>query len=620
MKYYFLQPSSCFVAIFECFLLSCTTRCPGVRDTGKKASRLLLVACDHVGAIDKCKQIERKAWDVQRLKLQTENQRMMEKVENFQRQMQKNEYEARQLKENIKVLQDQDSLIRKELSLKTAEWETERSNLRTEVDNLKKQEALKFDKRIKEQSATIHGLEAVLRNHEQCKVRIDALQQELEDSRFDLMESDRARSWLSHRLSTTSASLEKRVNEILTLKAVQSWKFRVTTGYLDRKFMSIRRKYKVSLQLKHILHRWKSISSFDKRKYDLMNHKTRWKEKKLSSFFLQLRAWSDYNVWCKINLIKFRMKSNQRSLWRSYKGWYRLWTMAKDQAIVVMKAIQRRSRSILIAKILRWSKYLERARYHRKILGPPTSKKSESFCLVLASNKDLSELEANMEQLQTEIKADILHSLAHVIPIEEASTRISVRNLCLDSSTQGDFIRTIIEYDASCKHALAEQVTIQSADKWSSLRLKGKWTSQVLCHQKIGEKHFFQSRWIQTLKSDYFVSWWMEARHQKYFKEHQTNKRSIDVLQNEIMQFQSVNLMKEAKIQKAAKKLLCSLKTNDITMAFNEWRLEASNRRQHKIEKAKRIKTRFHDELETAFDDFCSRVAWVKERKQICER
>ena len=206
---------------------------------------------------------------------------------------------------------------------------------------MQKQEALRFERTFKEQTSRIHVLEAEIRNHERCSTQINALQQELEDSKFDLMESDRARSWLSNRLATTSASSEKKGNEILTLKAIRSWKFYTTTSYFDRKSTEVRRKHNAAFLLKGTLHSWKLLALSDTRKLIAVNYQMRWKQKRLKSTFSKLHDWSKNELWRKINSIKFRFRCNQKSSRRIFQGWVRLWAMSRALTLISRKASER---------------------------------------------------------------------------------------------------------------------------------------------------------------------------------------------------------------------------------------------------------------------------------------
>ncbi|EKX39729.1 hypothetical protein GUITHDRAFT_114227 [Guillardia theta CCMP2712] len=264
-----------------------------------------------------------------------------------------------------------------------------------------------------------------------------------------------------------------------------------------------------------------------------------------------------------------------------------------------------------------WLEYLQRKKFHRRILGPPTSKRSEVFCITLARTQEQAELKGDLQLLQDEIKADVINAVAPLVPAEQASVRISIKKICLDHS---DSFRAIAEYDCSCEPDLAEEVTVQSKNKWSSLRLKGKWTSQILSHNKIREKHFFQSRWIQAIKTDFFSHLKEEARKQKEYNTLESLKQKAELLQTQTQAYQVRDQKKEEKLKITAKKFVLLIQEQDTNIAFKEWESQVKSQKQKQTQKSNWIERSSKMALGAAFDGFCAQVAWVKDKKATCER
>ena len=556
-----------------------------------------------------CSQIDRKAWEVDRLGLFTSNAEVTEQRDDM-------EVKLRQAMREIERLRGQagtrDADIQRTSqrmeALANEEIEEQRSRIATLEEELSDSKHS-----LAEAREEIQGLQFLVDAQKDSPDKLprdaqDDLAEEIEDLKYDLQESERARNWLSKRLASTIESMRKlqakhtmlKVLQELHINAMDSWSRRTVADKVLRRW--------TSLAMARSFARWQSVGERRRRLVHVASSIVqRWSNLHASVAFETWEASTTHQKSIERKLKKGLARWWFRSLSGAFGAWVGYHRHAKVLAVTARRIIGRWRCGRQAESFWLWLEHANMDLRHREALTVKLGVKSVCCRISLACKDPKASTWTDAGAFQGGVFDDIVQAVAHMYTSnQEAASQVLVRRGDVSSLTAEVEYFTSQEEGRPSAQDLADEVSAQVQNAFSRLRLRGKWTSGAEEHVHVRRTFSTLPRHVYHLLSNALRAWNLAAESSVRTSAEQDSHKAVDEIKQRLKQQAERTISRMLHIQLAG--------------AFDSYHDRVVETRR-KRETCRRVILRMqHMSLAGAFDMFSGTVEQLRAHRTMLQK
>ena len=565
--------------------------------------------CSRQSADRVCSQIDRKAWEVDRLGLLTSNAEVTEQRDDM-------EVKLRQAMREIERLRGQagtrDAVIQRTSqrmeALVNEEIEEQRSRIAALEEELSDSKHSLADAREE-----IQGLQFLVDAQKDSQDILprdaqDDLAEEIEDLKYDLQESERARNWLSKRLASTIESMRKlqakytmlKVLQELHINAIDSWSRRTVADKVLRRW--------ASLAMARSFARWRSVGERRKRLVHVAaSIVQRWSNLHASVAFDTWEASTSHQKSIEGKLKKSLARWLFRSLSGALEAWVGYHRHAKVLAVTARRIIGRWRCGRQAERWGMWIEHANMALRHREALTVKLGVKSVCCRISLTCKDPKASTRTDGGAFQGGVLDDIVQAVAHMYTSnQEAAAQVVVRRADVSSLTAEVEYFTSQEAGRPSAQDLADEVSAQVQNAFSRLRLRGKWTSGAEEHVHVRRTSSTLPRHVYHLLSNALWAWNLTAESSVRTSAEQEPHKAVDKIKQRLKQ--------------QAQRIVHRLQRSQVAGAFDSYRERVVETRR-KRETCRRVTLRIqHLALARAFEMFSGTVVQLRAHRAMVQK